>query len=105
MPNEMMVYELDQLQSCADRFHETVSTLESIDENLKRIFGDDSSSWKGKAADEFSHRIEKTYDKFSEILEQYRQEHEKLASAIAVYRIKEGLINNEVVRLATEDIF
>lgn len=106
MPSDIMIYELNQLQGYADNFHGTVSAMETIDSNLKQILGDNATGcWKGMASEEFAEKIEKTYGKFTELLNLYRQEYQMLTAAIAVYRAHEGIIENDVTHLTTDDIF
>lgn len=97
--------ELNQLEDCADKLSGITQSLESIRDEIKRINGGVDDFWLGGAHDNFKTSNDELLGMIEGLSQQISTNHSKLVDSINIYRETEGMVQNSVNDLSTDNIF
>lgn len=97
--------ELNQLEDCADKLSGIAQSLESVKDEVSRINGGVDDFWLGAAHDNFKTGNSELLEMLDSLSQQISTNHSKLVDSINIYRETEGMVQNNMNDLSTDNIF
>ena len=105
MTMDIIMYNLDVLQTCSNKMNTIESASEDICDNMKHMIDNIDTHWQSPAGRAYIERTKELYENLTKIIQEIDKDRSKLNTAIDIYKAANNINNNIVNTLSDRNIF